>query len=153
MVQKLSILRQIQAVSHHHAPLQPPQYRSPLIVGKINPSGLFQHLINMSKALLICKQLLLLRLNHRTIFGIVKDFPRNILRRQHVIHQAGADGALWHPVKFGADRTLYNGQPPFFLYGLNPVGAVGAGSGENHGDGMFLLLLSQGVEENVDRVV
>ena len=136
-----------------HAALDAAQHGGALIVGKVDAAHLFQHRVDVGEALLIGEEGVVFRLDDGVVLGIVQKFVGDVLGREHVIDHAGGDGALGHAVKLGRGRLLHDGEPAFFLGGLDAARAVRAGAGEDHGDGVLLFLLGQGIQEYVDGMV
>ncbi len=82
----------------------------------------------------------------------VGDEPgRHLGRRQLVVHQAGGDGAAWHPVEFARFGVLRHGHAALTFDGPHAQGAVAAGAGKHDADGLLALVLGQGAKEEVDR--
>ena len=83
--------------------------------------------------------------------GGVSDEPRRHLRRrQHVIHQAGGDGAARHAVELGGLRALRHDHAALALDRPHAERAVTAGTGKHDADGPLALVLRQRAEEEID---
>ena len=79
------------------------------------------------------------------------ELGRHLGRRQHIVHQAGGDGAARHAVVFGGFGVLRHRHAAFALDRPHPLGAVTAGAREHDADGPLALVLGQGAEEEVNR--
>ena len=79
------------------------------------------------------------------------ELGRHLGRRQHVVHQAGGDGAARHAVVLGGFGVLRHDHAALALDRPHAQGAVAAGAGEHDADGPLVLVLGQGAEEEVDR--
>ena len=82
---------------------------------------------------------------------IGEDFPRQFVHRGHNIRQPGVNRAARHAIEFGCRRFLHQHHARFFLDGAQTQRAVGTHAGKNHADAVFLLVLRQRAEEEINR--
>ena len=82
---------------------------------------------------------------------VLDERLRNLRHRKHKIHRARHDRASRHAVIAGLVRVLRDDEPAFFLHGLQPEAAVGAGSRKDHADGARTVFLRQRVQQEVER--
>ena len=75
----------------------------------------------------------------------------NFGHRQHEVDPARHDRAARHAVIAGLVGILRDDQPAFFLHGLQPEAAVGAGAGKDHADGACPAVLRQRVQQEIER--
>ncbi len=85
--------------------------------------------------------------------GQARDFHGDALGRQDGVDAARRDGAARHGVIPGGQRVLREAEAAGGLDRLESQGAVGAGAGEDHADGIAGLDLRQRAEEEIDRHV
>jgi hypothetical protein len=85
--------------------------------------------------------------------GDARELARHLRRCQHQIDTAGGDRAARHPEVLRAALVLGEGHPAGRLDRLEPVGAIRAGPGEDHTDGLGPQVVRQGLQKAVDRQV
>ncbi len=90
------------------------------------------------------------RLSER-VGGVSDELGGHLGGRQHVIHQAGGDGAAGHAVILGGFGVLSHHHAALALDRPHPQGAVAARAREHDADGPLMLVQGQGAEEEVDR--
>ena len=133
-----------------HAPVYPAIERAGFVVTEIDSRTLFekmqQFVHRRAGNLLLLKKLQIAR---RADDGC--DLRADFRRRQHKIDGAGRDGVRRHPVILRLLRILGDRQAALGLDGANPVGAVRAGSRQDHADRMIPDFLGKRGEEIVHR--
>ena len=148
-------------VGDQHPPLDAPEDGGALVVCKVDAAGVFQDGVDVGEGLLLGEGGVLVGegavaaqgAQQNGGAGEVQDLLRDLLRGEDEVGEPRVDDAAGHPVKFGAVRVLGDDQASVLLHRLDTVGAVGAGAGEDHGDGALPPLLRQGGKEGVDGVV
>lgn len=159
--QQAGELGQTAGVGDQHPPLDAPQNGGALIVCKVDAAGVFQDGVDMGQGLLLGEQGVIVgnkavaaqRAQKNRRIREVQDLLGDLLRREDEVGKTRVDDTAGHAVKLGALRGLGDDQAPVLLHHLNAVGAVGAGAGQDHGDGVLPLLRRQGGEKGVDGVV
>src|SRR5215471_6344842 len=79
-----------------------------------------------------------------------RELPRDGLRRQHVVHTTGSDGAPRHAVIFRRRRILRERHPALRLDFRHTERTVRAGTRKNDSDRPAALFIRQGTHEVVD---
>ncbi len=89
--------------------------------------------------------------DERHMLEIGADLARQCLHRGDHIGQSGVNGAARHAVEFGGGRFLHKDHARFFLDGAQAQRAVRAHARKDHADAVFLLVIGQRAEEEINR--
>ena len=89
--------------------------------------------------------------NQRRASQVGNDLPRQFIRRCHNVRQPRVHRAARHRVKFGRGRFLDQHHARLLFDGAQAERAVGTHPRKNHPDAVFLLVLRQGTEKEINR--
>jgi hypothetical protein len=89
--------------------------------------------------------------NQRSALQIGEDPPGQIVHGGHNIRQPRVNHAARHAVEFGCRGILHQHHARILFDGPQPQRAVGAHARENNANAVFLLVLRQGAEEEINR--
>ena len=89
--------------------------------------------------------------DERHMLEIGADLARQFLHRGDHIGQSGVNGAARHAVEFGGGRFLHKDHARLFLDGAQAQRAVRAHARKDHADAVFLLVIGQRAEEEINR--
>jgi len=94
----------------------------------------------LGKKILVCDRLL--RCEIRMVAETL-ELAGDPLWREDEIHHAGLHGAPWHPAVLCGLLALSERDPSLGLDRLQPQGAIGRGSREDHADRLVFLILGE----------
>ena len=149
-----NIVRLVLDLEHSHSALNPAQDCIMLIAGKI-VAGLradededFLERINR-----FCLGLFewMGKAKRRTL-GVSQEIRWHLVRRQHIIREAGSNGVSGHAVVLCCFRILHQYQSAFTFDSLETKRALGARARQDDAYGLLALVLCQPPEKKINRM-
>ena len=154
LFERPSVLRKTVAVRHDDTALDTAQDRAALVIGEVDAAFLLQHHVNVGKAFLVREERFVrIRQKRQVIMREVQDLVGDFRRREHPVHQPGADGAARHAVELRALGRLHDSQAAVLFDRAHTARAVGAGARKHDDDRPLAALFRQRGEEDVDGMV
>ena len=148
--QVLLVFRERLDLVHHHPPLDAPLHGVRLVVGEIDARRPSHDFRDASVAHAFLPAAVFLR-RHRDVRmpRDARDFPRDVLRRQHEIHAPRGHRALRHRVMLRG-FILRKGDAALSLDDLQPERAIARAARKHHPDGLMPAVLRERAEELVN---
>ncbi len=151
LLQKLEIFFETLRLPHQHPAVQPAQNRGLLVLREIDAGVTAQQQEQPVQGGAVAGQFAFRFLQMHRAMGDRGQFLGNPARGKNEIHHPRGDGAPRHAIELGG-LVLGEGDSAFRLDALQSQGAVRCRAREHHPHRIEAELVSEGVEESIDRL-